>query len=226
MTMPDTHRQPLVADYLSRLDAAAHRLPADQHAELVDGIREHLDSALAGVDPTNEAQVRAVLDRLGAPEEIVAAAIEGGPGATAGGLPSWSAAGSAPPIQAPPAQAGSGPGVREIIAVVLLPIGGFILPVLGWFIGVVLLWTSDRWTTRDKIIGTFVWPGGYLLPFAFGTFAAQVCSSDPITGAESCSGWAMPAWLGVPVSVVLILAPLAVVGYLLSRARRSPTAGP
>src|SRR5262245_63408635 len=79
MTMPDTHRQPLVADYLDRLDEAALRLPPDQRSELIDGIREHLDSALAGVDSTNEAQVRAVLDRLGAPDEIVAAAVEGEP---------------------------------------------------------------------------------------------------------------------------------------------------
>ena len=223
MTMPDTHRQPLVADYLRRLDAAAYPLPADQRAELGDGIREHLDSALAGVDPTNEAQVRAVLDRLGAPEEIVAAAVEGEP-------PSWSGrtAGGAQalPAQAPPAQHGSGLGVREIFAVILLPIGGFILPVLGWFIGLVLLWTSDRWTTRDKLIGTFVWPGGYLLPVGFGLFVGQVCTSDPITGAESCTGWAMPAWLGVPVSILIFLAPLAVVGYLITRALRSPAAGP
>ena len=225
MTMPDTQRQRLVAEYLSRLDEVAHRLPADQRTELVDGIREHLDSALAGVDPANEAQVRAVLDRLGAPEEIVADAVEDGrpswSGSTGGGAPSWSTVGSAPATQA-----GSGLGVREILAVILLPIGGVILPVLGWFIGVVLLWTSDRWTTRDKIIGTFVWPGGYLLPLAFGLFAGQVCTSDPSTGVESCSGWSMPAWLGVPVSIVLFLAPLAVVGYLITRARRSPVAGP
>jgi uncharacterized membrane protein len=214
MTMPDTQRQRLVAEYLSRLDKAAHRLPADQRTELVDGIREHLDSALAGVDPANEAQVRAVLDRPGAPEEIVADAVEGG-------SPSWSTLGSAPATQA-----GSGLGVREILAVILLPIGGVILPVLGWFIGVVLLWTSDRWTTRDKIIGTFVWPGGYLLPLAFGLFAGQVCTSDPTTGVESCSGWSMPACLGTPVSIVLFLAPLAVVGYLITRARRSPVVEP
>ncbi|HKE50490.1 MAG TPA: hypothetical protein VKE25_03170 [Actinomycetes bacterium] len=208
MTMPDTHRQPLVADYLSRLDAAAYQLPADQRAELVDGIREHLDSALTGVDPADDVQVRAVLDRLGAPEEIVAAALEGAP-------PAWSTASSAPA-----AQTGSGVGVREIFAVILLLIGGIILPVIGWFIGLVLLWSSDRWTNRDKIIGTFVWPGGYLLPVSLGLFPAQVCTSDSVTGAESCSGWGMPAWLGVPALVVLFLAPLAVAGYLITRARR------
>ena len=218
MTMPDTHHQPLVADYLSRLDAAADRLPADQRAELVEGIREHLDSALTGVDQTNEAQIQAVLDRLGAPEEIVAAAVEGEP-------PSWSGP-TAGGAQAAPAHGGSGIGVREIFAVILLPIGGFILPVLGWFIGLVLLWTSDRWTFRDKLIGTFVWPGGYLLPFVFGLSATRVCSTDPSTGAESCSGWSMPPSLGIPVMIVIFLAPLAVVAYLITRARRSPAVGP
>lgn len=209
MSMPNTQQSPLVADYLRRLDAAAAGLPADRRDELVEGIREHLDSALQGTDQASDAQVRAVLDRLGSPEEIVAAAAD--------------SEASLPPYQSPPK---SGIGALEIITVILLAIGGIILPILGWFIGLALLWTSSRWTTRDKLIGTFVWPGGYLMPLAFGMFAAQVCTSDPTTGAESCSGWAMPPWLGVPVLVVLILAPLAVVGYLITRARRSPAAGP
>lgn len=203
---------PLVADYLDRLDAAADRLPPDQRAELVEGIREHLDSALAGVDPADEAQVRAALDRLGAPEEIVAAAVEVEPRRSQTTQPRR-----------------PGLGVGEVFAVILLPIGAFILPILGWFIGVVLLWVSDRWTTRDKLIGTFVWPGGYLLPGAFGLFAAQVCTTVPRsggTGTEDCSGWAMPPWLGIPVSVALFLAPIVVVGYLITRARRSPAGEP
>ncbi len=37
---------PLVDDYLRRLDAAASRLPADQREELVSEIRDHLQEAL------------------------------------------------------------------------------------------------------------------------------------------------------------------------------------
>ena len=29
-----------------------------------------------------------------------------------------------------------------------------VIPFLGWVAGVVLVWVSRRWTTRDKLIGT------------------------------------------------------------------------
>jgi hypothetical protein len=197
MSMPDTQQSPLVADYLRRLDAAAAGLPADRRSELVEGIREHLDSALEGTDQSDDAQIRAVLDRLGSPEEIVAAATDGEP----------------PPS---PQQPRSGPGALEIIAVILLPIGGIILPILGWFVGLALLWASGKWTVRDKLIGTFIWPGGYLIPLVLLMTPAEPCGP----GSDQCG--TMPAWLGAPVAVILFLAPLAVVGYLLTRARRSP----
>ena len=211
MSMPDTQQSPLVADYLRRLDAAAAGLPADRRSELVEGIREHLDSGLEGADQSDDAQIRAVLDRLGSPEEIVAAAADG-----------------EPPLPQPyHGQPKAGAGALEIITVILLAIGGIILPVVGWFIGVALLWTSSRWTTRDKLIGTFVWPGGYLLPLGLGLISARVCTTvggpDPV---ETCEGPGMPLWLGLPVAAVLFLAPLAVVGYLLTRARRSPAGAP
>ena len=48
-----TQLHPLAADYLRRLNAAAGGLSADRRSELVDGIREHIDAALAqGVSPT------------------------------------------------------------------------------------------------------------------------------------------------------------------------------
>ena len=48
---------------------------------------------------------------------------------------------------------------REWAAVILLPLGGFAFGV-GWLVGLVLLWSSRLWTTRDKLIGTLIVPGG------------------------------------------------------------------
>lgn len=48
---------------------------------------------------------------------------------------------------------------REWTAVILLPLGGLALGV-GWLIGLILLWSSRLWTTRDKLIGTLIVPGG------------------------------------------------------------------
>jgi hypothetical protein len=51
----------------------------------------------------------------------------------------------------------------DISALVLLLIGGFVF-VIGWIVGVILLWTSPRWLWGEKLLGTFVLPGGLLLP--------------------------------------------------------------
>jgi len=69
---PDT----LAADYLARLRVAALTLDASARDELVQGIAEHLEDAKARAGDTwSEARLLSVLDRLGTPEEIVAAAV-------------------------------------------------------------------------------------------------------------------------------------------------------
>ena len=67
---------PLVEDYLRRLETAASVLPAHRREELVAEISEHLAEALRQVPAGDEAAVRSVLDRLGSPEEIAAAAAD------------------------------------------------------------------------------------------------------------------------------------------------------
>lgn len=69
--------------------------------------------------------MRAVLDQLGDASEIAPEAHE--PRSRCGALDAW--------------------------ALILLPVGGMTVPILRWAIGVVLLWTSDAWTTREKLAG-------------------------------------------------------------------------
>ena len=78
------HTDPLVDDYLRRLDAAASSLPADQREELVSEIRDHLQEALGQTPAGDQAAVRNALERLGSPEEIAAAAADPAPGQPAG----------------------------------------------------------------------------------------------------------------------------------------------
>jgi hypothetical protein len=54
-------------------------------------------------------------------------------------------------------------GPQETAAIVLLLLGGFLWGV-GWLAGVVLLWLSDAWSPRDKLLGTLVVPCGLALP--------------------------------------------------------------
>jgi hypothetical protein len=123
---------PLARDYLKRLKKAAAILPRSRRNELIGEIESHLSEALpAGA---SEAEALNVLERLGEPAEIVA---EAGSGQA-----------SAPRV-----------GLNERLAVPLLLVGGFIF-VVGWFVGVVMLWSSRAWTLRDKLIGTLVIPGG------------------------------------------------------------------
>jgi uncharacterized membrane protein len=72
----NVHTDPLVDDYLRRLDAAASQLPAYRRDELVSEIRDHIQEALRQTPAGDEAAVRNALERLGSPEEIAAAATD------------------------------------------------------------------------------------------------------------------------------------------------------
>lgn len=132
--MSRSERDALVKRYLRQLRRAARRMPRRRRKELVDEIAEHLRETVP-VD-ADAAVTRAALERLGPPGAIVGAEV--------------GARGPRPPSR-----------TAERFAIVLLLLGGLIVPVVGWLAGVVLLWTSSVWTTRDKLIGTFIVPGGW-----------------------------------------------------------------
>jgi hypothetical protein len=75
----NAHTDPLVDDYLRRLDAAAWALPTHRRDELVSEIRDHLREGLSQSPTSDEVTVRNLLERLGPPEEIVSAATESTP---------------------------------------------------------------------------------------------------------------------------------------------------
>lgn len=123
---------PLGEEYLRRLERAARVLPRGQREELLEEIRSHLE---AGLPPdATETQARNVLDALGSPGDIVAAAR---------------------PDHVPTRR-----GAREVLALVFLVTG--LPPVLGWLVGVGLLVSSPLWSVRQKLLGILVWPGGAL----------------------------------------------------------------
>jgi uncharacterized membrane protein len=137
----NTTLHPRAEDYLRRLEQVSWPLPGPERAELLAEIRGHLEAGLA--PGSTDADVRNLLDELGAPEDIVAAAQAAPDGAPVTGMPT-----PAPPVAASPW------GALEIIAVLALTVGTFVVPIVGPIIGIVLVWMSTRWSGREKTIAT------------------------------------------------------------------------
>jgi uncharacterized membrane protein len=193
----------IIAGYLARLEAALAPVPEVRRRELMDDVREHIAEARMALPDETDADLMNILDRLGDPAEMAAAEI-----------------GRTESIE-PARRASRG---LEIAAIILL--------LLFWPVGVVLLWISDAWTTRDKLIGTLVPPGGFLGVFvlgpalALGTFGAMCRTVADESGhviSSTCPSAGAQAGIDIGVAALLItylLGPIISAAYLAVRVRR------
>jgi uncharacterized membrane protein len=171
----------LVEAYLKHLAEAAESLPSHRREDLVADVTSHIAEARAA-GATSESDIRQVLRRLGDPSDIVAAATDG-----------------LVLVEQPPRLR-----IRDFAALILLFAGPVAL-VIGWLVGLWLLWTSDRWTRAEKLLGTVAWPVGY-----GAAMAAEVFQP--------------PLWLSL-LLVNLILVAVVVVLAKNARPGRSVTTG-
>lgn len=178
--------QAAAEDYLDRLRRAGADLPDGAREELLDNIAHHL--AESGAAVTTEAEMRSALDELGAPEEVAAAARE-----EAGSRPVRDESGM----------------VYDVAAVLVLLLGGFVVPVVGWIAGVVMLWAGPRWSWSQKVLGTLAWPLAALA--AGGGLAVPVL----VPGRPAVSGLAL-----VAAGLVVLAGLPAVCVHLLRSASR------
>jgi uncharacterized membrane protein len=196
------HRE--VGEYLRRLQRSMGDLPAQRRDEILAEIEEHIASGLAEFPAPTEADVRNVLERTGDPADIAAEARE---------------------------RFGIKPAKRswtDPAAILLLLLGGF--TIIGWFVGVVLLWISDAWNTRDKIIGTLVVPGGLAGAIGLVVSATAVAGSvscgpisspgDPVRSCVSQSS-TLGSVLTLIVGALVVIAPIITAIYLSRRLRRA-----
>ena len=207
---------PLAENYLRRLRRAGRRLPPERLSELMAEIEGHLAEAIP--PGASDHAALEVLERLGSPGDIVEAERPPAHGST--DRRSW----------------------REWAAVILLPLGGFAFGV-GWLVGLVLLWSSRLWTTREKLIGTLIVPGGIAttLLVVVLTGTKRRCSTlttvNPSTGAligrptTHCTPSAGPSAATTALQIALVafcvLGPVVSAVYLARRARdRSVFMGP
>jgi len=215
-TTPDK----LVERYLKHLDVELDDLPRDRRREILDEIAGHITEARAGLEHESEADVRNILEGLGDPAEIAVDARE---------RFDVQPAASAPPYK---------PGWMEVGALVLLLAGAVILPIFGWLIGVVLLWLSNAWNVRDKVIGTLFVPGGLGVPIAVMVLATSGGGGScigPITQvttdgtrvqrtqqATQCVEDAGTPYLAIAGVAILLVTPIITTAYLAYRLRRHP----
>lgn len=157
----------LVQEYLGRLKVASGPLAADRRTELIDEVGEHIAAALAEAGRRDEATVRNILDRLGRPEDIVAAEVD--PGGTSPG--------SAAQVAGPLTGAASSWGAVEVVALLLLSLGAVLLPFVGPLLGLGFVWLSNKWSHRQKVVASAIVL--ILLAVPVLGLAAAVTSSGP-----------------------------------------------
>jgi uncharacterized membrane protein len=202
--MTAPHADEVVTRYLARLEAALAPVASDRRQELLDDVRAHISEARIALPNETDADLLNIIDRLGDPADMAAAEI--------GRVES------------------TAPKPRTSRA---LEIAGIVLLLVFWPVGVVLLWMSDAWTTRDKLIGTLVPPGGYLAflvigPFlALGTFATVCRTVSDGSGhvlSSTCPPAATQTGIDIALALVLIIyliGPILSAAYLAVRLRRS-----
>lgn len=202
--MSVTERTPrVVRSYLAELDAALGGVPV----ELARDIRNGVEEELAGLDAATAA---ARIERLGDPVFIAAEARAGagvGAGSAAQVTTSTGASRAATPI--------SDSRGFAVVAALLVALGGVVIPVLGWVVGIAMVWMSSSWRRGEKWIATLVGPVAVAVPILLTWLFAGGSAGDarnPLVPSAVDTWWATIVIL-IPINVVVGI-------WLLWRTRR------
>lgn len=142
--MTENTPEALREDYLARLDTAMRELPHGVAEDIREGIAEELD----GLDAEG---VAARIAQLGDPREIAREAQREVPSSSPAVAP---AAASVPAAnRRVPATATRG---FAITAALTLSFGGFVVPALGWIVGVGLVTSATLWKRWEKLVAITV----------------------------------------------------------------------
>jgi hypothetical protein len=204
MAEGSTAAERVVDDYLNELRREARVLPRGRRSELMVEVGEHLEEAV-GPD-ASEADARNAVEALGSPSAIVAAEL-----------------GDAPPR--------GRSHTFEWATIALLLFGGFIF-FFGWLAGLVMLWASSVWSLPQKLLGTFVLPGGFLaslwavLLLTLTAASTNVCLGGPgrpTTCHTVGNGPSGPSILAYVLLAIAVIGPFFTAFILARAVRRSPS---
>ncbi|WP_167139080.1 hypothetical protein [Diaminobutyricimonas sp. TR449] len=199
-----TEAQPtpqVVRSYLAQLEAALVGVPDSVSRDIRAGVAEEL----TGLDA---AAAAARIEELGDPAFIAAEA--------------RAEAGAPPVIVAPPVAAPAGDSrAYTIIAALLVALGGILVPVLGWVVGIAMVWMSRTWSLGEKWIATLTGPVSVVLGAGI---AATVSLAEYQVGfpeSEDLPNPVVPAFFDAALSsfLLLVLVNVVVGMWLLWRAR-------
>ncbi|WP_157156640.1 hypothetical protein [Diaminobutyricimonas sp. LJ205] len=200
--MTETQPTPqVVRSYLAQLEAALVGVPDSVSRDIRAGVAEEL----TGLDA---AAAAARIEELGDPAFIAAEA--------------RAEAGAPPVIVAPPAAAPAGDSrAYTIIAALLVALGGILVPVLGWIVGIAMVWMSRTWSLGEKLVATLTGPASVLL--AAGVAASVSLSQDQTVRVQSGEPQnpVLPALFDIwwSSALLLVLVNVVVGMWLLWRAR-------
>jgi uncharacterized membrane protein len=170
-----------VERYIHELAIALSGLPADEREDVIAGIREHIDNSLLAIADPTRADVQRVLDELGDPLAIAADAGAPAPAPSSSRHPDPAVRRPAPP---PAAQSSSNAPLLEREWVPIAVIGSFVLaglffwlggPILAlatWLLGLVGLLASPLWQSYEKFVGAVAFVAGPVV--VFGLFLGYV----------------------------------------------------
>ncbi|MFJ9947152.1 HAAS signaling domain-containing protein [Kitasatospora sp. NPDC091207] len=192
--MNDTLAHPLVRVFLSSVEQRTAALPEAHRRELLADLREHIAVALAEAGTLDDAGVRRVLDQLGTPAEITAAALAEEPG------------------DQPVAESAGRTVLTVALVAVPLPVG--LVPVLGLVLSpvaavaaLVRLWKSRQWSRPEKLRATVL-------------MLSPVLTVPLLAGVVSvASGGLSARTVLIPLLAALVLPVVAAVGLHRSAAR-------
>jgi len=125
----------IIEEYLGDLRDALRTINPSSSKEFIAEIEQHISEGRTSLEPGDEVGLRNLLERIGSPTALANELQETEPARTV------SAMDRATPW--------------------LIMFGGFAFG-FGWLVGLYGLWSSKTWRIWDKLLGTFIWPGGLL----------------------------------------------------------------
>jgi hypothetical protein len=179
----------IVEEYLDNLRDALRSVNPSRAKEFATEIEQHIAEGRANLEFGDEVALRNLLERIGSPIALANELEE---------------------TESPRAVSGMDRATPWLIA-----LGGFAFG-FGWLVGLYGLWTSKTWRIWDKLLGTFVWPGGLLGSFylfitpSSGTACFGSSSPGQTTPTMTCvhHGFeVLPRFLQFLIGFVIVAAP-------------------